>query len=409
MFTPNVGGGGNGFDVKAVLAALAQTQNKIPYTGTAIIGKAAPKGYSGGHGGSAAPMPFSLNDVGGQYGDPNVMAANEFAPQYQLLEQMRQQANSKYSQAGNTIGGMYDALAKAMKGEESGIKANYAATGSAIGKAYNDAINETSHNFSQSNNEIAAIAKRLGVQAGVPAALAGGAEQQQRLAGLMAAQGANFQGVNALLGNNDVAYNRNSADTTRLAGVNARNDYKQKLLDVLAGYDNKGLELKGEENAAANKYGLSIADMKQQARLAEEKLAADAQSQAQSNEFRQAQLMLDQARFGLDTDKFNASQASQANQANKNLSPYEALASTANKLYGNPVSAGNAAKAIEDTFTRGYNGDKSWNNASEFIDAVMRRNPNSMHNGGDYAQLQQLALQFYTMLAGGAGKGYGVP
>lgn len=395
------GSGGGGFDVKAVLAALAQTQNKIPYTGTAVKGKPAPKKTT-----SASPMPFSLNDIGAQYGDPNQMAANEFAPQYQLLDQMRKQATGQYDRAGNTIGGMYDALAKAMKGEESGIKQNYAQTGSTIGKAYNDAINETSHNFSQSNNEIAAIAKRLGVSAAVPSALSNGAEQEQRLAGLMAAQGANFQGVNALLGNNDVAYNRNSADTTRLAGVNARKDYKQKLLDVLSGYDNKGLELKAGEQAAANKYGMSIADMKQQARLAEEKLASDAAQNSAANEFRQAQLMLDQARFGLDTDKFNASQA---NQGTKNLSPYEALASTANKLYGNPVSAGNAAKAIEDTFTRGYNGDKSWNSASEFIDAVMKRNPNSMHSGGDYAQLQQLALQFYTMLAGGAGKGYGVP
>ena len=404
-FTPNVGGGGSGY-TNDVLATLAAAAKQIPFTGTAVkpSGGGTKKNYS-----SASPMPFSLNDIGAQFGDPNVMAHNQFAPQYDLLDQLSKQAEGKYTQAGNTIGGMYDSLAAAMRGEEAGIKKNYADTGSSIGKAFNDAVNATNNSFGQSRNEIAAIAKRLGVSAGIPSALAGGAEQQQRLSALLAANSANLQGVNSLLGNNDVAYNRNSADTARLAGVNAKKDYKSKLMDVLAGYGNKRLELQGAEQEAANKYGLSIADMKQQAQLAHDKMLADAQQNQQSNEFRQAQLLLDQSRFGLETDKFNASQAAAANKAPSNLSPYEALASTATKLYGNPVAAGNAAKAIEDTFTRGYNGDKNWANASEFIDAVMRRNPNSMHNGGDYQQLQQLALQFYTALAGGAGKGYGVP
>lgn len=338
--------------------------------------------------------------------DADAMAAAEFAPQYQLLNQMRQQANKKYDSAGREIGGMYDSLAKATLGQESGIKQNYAGAGKSIGAAFNDAIKQTNQSFSGSRNDIAQIAQRLGVQAAVPSALSEGAEQQSRLVGLLGANKANTQGVNTLLGNNDVAYNRDTANTTKLAGVNARSDIKNRLMELLAGFGNKELELKGAEQAAENKYGLSIKDMMQQAELAREKMALESSSRAQSDELERAKLMLDQSKFGLENDKFLASQRP---TLGKNATPYELLADAANKLYGNEVAATNASKAIEDTFTRGYNGDQSWNNAADFINDVMRRNPRSMGNGGDSRQLQQLALQFYTALAGGAGKSFNGP
>lgn len=355
---------------------------------------------------SASAAQLNLGMPIGSDLDAAKMAADEFAPQYQLLNQLRQQANSKYTTAGKEIGGMYDSLAKATLGQEAGIKQNYAAAGSKIGGAFNDAINQTNKSFSGSRNDIAEIAKRLGVQAGVPSALSEGAEQQSRLVGLLGANKANTEGVNTLLGNNDVAYNRDTANTTKLAGANARTDIKNRLLDILAGYGNKELELKAGQSEAANKYGLSIKDMMQQAQLAREKMAMEASSKSQSDELNRARLMLDQAKYGLENDKFLASQG---NAASKASSPYELLAQTASKLYGNDVAATNASKAIEDTFTRGYNGDQSWNNAADFINDVMRRNPRSMGVGGDSRQLQQLALQFYTALAGGANKSFNGP
>jgi hypothetical protein len=350
-------------------------------------------------------MPFSLDAIGM---DPGVMAANEFGPQYQLLDQMRKQQTGKYTEAGNTVGGMYEALSKAMRGNEGNIKRDYADSGKSIGKAYNDAINATSAGFSDSRNDIGDVAKRLGLDAGFGSAVSGGAEQQQRLMGLLAANSANQQGVNTLLGNNDVQYNRQEADTAGIAGVNARKDFKSQLMDALAGLDNKQLELKGAENEAANKYGLSIREMQQQSQLAREKMQADAAQQQGTDELAQARLMLDQSKYGLDVDKFRASQ-SQPGAAPKNQTPYEMLAGTARKLYGNDVAAGNAAKAITDTFTQ-RDGDHNWDNASDFISDVLRRNPQAIHSGGDYQQLQQLALQFYTQLMGGnAGKAYGGP
>lgn len=119
----------------------------------------------------------------------------------------------------------------------------------------------------------------------------------------------------------------------------------------------------------------------------------------------QARLMLEQARFGLDTDKFIAGQNAPGKPVDTSkLSPYELVANLASKLYPNPSAQANATNAITDTFNQGYHGDRSWSNAAEFVDAVMNRNKQAQHSGGDYRQLQQMALAFYTKLAGDASR-----
>lgn len=358
--------------------------------GQAHANSALPGG--GSSGGSVEDIFAALSGAG--------MAQNEFAPQYDLLNNLRHQAEDRYGRAGKEVGGMYDSLSKAIRGQEGGIKQNYNQAGSAIGSAYNHAIDETNNSFSDSRNQIADLAKRLGIQAGLPSALSDGAEQQGRLAGLMASNAQNFQGVNTMLGNNEVDYNRQSAETAGLAGVNARSDFKARLMDALNGFDNKQLEIQGEQAAAGNKYDLSIAEMKQKAEEAKAKLAQTGQGQ----EIAKGRLMLDTERYGLDTKKFQyqQNQPPKAPDPSK-MSAYESLANIAHSLYGNDVAAKNASQAVEDTFNRGYNGDKSWTNLQDFTNAVLARNKGA----ADYRQLAQLAEAFYTKMAGGAGKAFG--
>lgn len=374
----------------AALAAILAAKNKSG--GAAAPGAAIPN--------QAASLPPDVAAMLGLNADQ--MAHNEFAPQYQLLDQMRKQAEGKYNQAGKDVGGMYDALSKSIRGNEGAIKGQYAASGKGIGDAYNQAIAQTNQSFGDSRNQVAELAKRLGIEAGLPSALEDGVNQQGRLAGLLASNKANQQGVNKLLGNNDVAYNRESADTAGLAGVNARADFKGRLMAALEGYNNKELDLNGQEAQAENKYDLSIKDMMRQSQEARDKLAHD-------DELGRARLMLDQGKFKLDSDKFDFEKNKPGAAADPNkMGAYETLASLANSLYGNPVAARNASQAIEDTFTLGKEGrDRKWTDANEFMQDMLARNPQAAHDGGDYRQLQQLALAFYNKIAGGANKAFG--
>lgn len=376
-------------------------ENDMQKKAAALAAAIASKNKPGGAAGGAIPNQAAAlsPDIAAMLGlDPGQMAHNEFAPQYDLLNNLRIEAENKYGKAGHDVGGMYDALSKSIKGNEGAIKGQYSASGKGIGDAYNQAIAQTNQSFGDSRNQVAELAKRLGIEAGLPSALEDGVNQQGRLAGLLASNKANQQGVNTLLGNNDVAYNRESADTAGLAGVNARSDFKARLLDALNGFDNKSLELRGQEAQAANKYDLSIRDMMQQSQAARDKLAHD-------DELGHARLLLDQGKLKLDSDKFNyeKGQPPKGSDPSK-LGAYETLANLAGNLYGNDVAANNAAQAIEDTFTRGAPGaDRRWTDANEFLRDVAARNPNA----NDYRQLQQLALAFYEKIAGGANKTFG--
>lgn len=358
---------------------------------------------------AAAAIPPSITDnFKATYGGPSAhdMASKEFKPQYDLLNQLSGQAKTKYNAAGKNVGGMYDALAKAMRGEETAIKADYGANSSAVGNAYNNAIKSVKDNQTNSNNDVAAIARRLGVSEAVPAANQDGNNQAALLQGLMQSNKANSMSTSQQLGQNEVDYNRNSADTTQMAGINARSDFQSKLMDVLGGYDNKRLEVKANQGQAENKYGLSIADMIQQAQLAHDKIAATSQSDAASaaakaqqdasaNEFKQAQLGIQQGQLDLANDQFKYKASHPAAAKTSNMDPYEKLASTASYLYhGNDVAAANARKAVTDTLSRGYNGNTNFATVQDFIKAVLGRNPGAH----DADQLAQLAATFYSGL-----------
>jgi len=389
-----------------------------PITGWSHMAPSGPGGKSNPGMPDNSGIPQTVRDTfKATYDGPSAskMAHDEFAPQYQLLDNQRKQTDAKYKKAGHDVGGMYDALAKAMRGEQAGIKADNAATTSRIGGAYNDAIASTKAEAKNSGDALAAMARRLGVDAAMPEAQAQADDTTRLLTGLMGANKAAQVSTSEQLGQNEVNYNRDSADTTNLAGVNARNDFASQALDANNNFNNQQLQLKGAEGTAKNKYGLTIADMLQQSQLAHDKIAADqqqaqmaalakAQQDAADNEFRQAQLGISSGQLDLANDKFQASQEAAANKpAAVSKDPYVVLADTADKLYnGNKVASGNAVKAVQDAFARGGH----FATAQDFVKYLLSRN-----GGGhpdDQAQLMQLGTNFYNALAsGGAGKPIG--
>ena len=350
-----------------------------------------PVGVGAGYGGGAG------TDLGfnWSYSGPSAeqMAAADYAAQYALLDKLRGQTTQRYTAAGNEMGGAYDALSAAMRGEMAGMKADATRTGQVIGGAYNDALNKTNSQFAKSRSAVADLANSMGVSEALAGTVADSRKEQDWLTGLTANAGANSVGLAQQLGQNAQDYQRWSADTSRLAGTNMRADFKAKMQEALSGLDMKKLDIKGQETQAKNQYAMQILKMKQDAEQSAAESAYRAQRDAIADEFKRAGLELDKSRLGLDTDKFNAS-LNDTPAAKESTDPFARLAMYASQLYPgagtNTIS--NAVSAVADTYTRGYNGDRVWTDAGDFANDVLRRNQGAR----DADQLRNMAIQFYT-------------
>jgi hypothetical protein len=359
---------------------------------------------SGGSLANTGPSP----DVAALMGlDPNAMASAEFGPQYELLNRLRSQAESRYGGAARDVSGMYAQLADEFRRQEAGIKGQYGAAGKAYAGQLGSANKALQANFAQSRDEIAKRAARMGTTEGLGQLSAESAGQQNQYSGLLSAIAQNYQGLNTAEQQSSVNYNRDTAATTDLMGADARQNIMGALQSALDEYGNKELELRGSEGAARNKYGLSVAEMLQ-----------EAQQNAQSNALNQARLASEQE-LGRGKLELGAAELEQRTQEArnkalapvkgpdfKNLPPDQALAAMAAQLYPNVGDSTRRAAidAILHTFSRGAEGmDRQWNNVSEFMADVQRRNPNAR----DYSQLEALARLFYEKMAGGYNKPYG--
>lgn len=325
------------------------------------------------------------------------MATKEFGPQFALLAQQRGQATTNYNKAGSDVGSMYDALAKAMHGNTATIQNQYKHTGDTIGGAYNSAVASTNKGFSDSRQEIADLAQRLGVSQALPSALQGGSEQQSRLIGLLNANKANNMSTNTSLGQNDVSYNNQQANSETMAGVNARSDFKDRLLSYLQGNDNQKLQLQGNKSSAENKYGMDILNMTQSGQNSLNTNYTNQQRNNMQNEIAQANAMVNQQ--NADTKQYAAQNP---NTPAVKQNAYQTLADSAAQIYPGDVHSQNkAAQIISEMFTNGTGGNDTFTSASDFVRKIMLTHPEM-----DGSKIQQLATMFYATQAGGAGKPY---
>lgn len=364
--------------------------------------KPKPKPAAGGSLANTGPSP----EIAALMGlDPAAMAAAEFGPQYELLNRLRSQAESRYGGAARDVSGMYGQLADEFRRQEAGIKGQYGAAGKAITGQLSSANQALQSNFAKSREEIANRAARMGTTEGLGQLSAESAGQQNQYSGLLSAIAQNYQGLNTAGQQSAVDYNRDTAATTDLMGADAKQAMLGALQSALDEYGNKELELRGGEGAARNKYGLSVTDM-----------LMEAQQNAQSNELNRAKLA-QEGELGWGRLELGKSELAQrareavAKTTEAKLPDFRsmpadvALGTMAQQLYpNNPVAQRNAMSAIQDTLARGTaGGDKHWNNVTDFMADVARRNPGAV----DYNQLEQLARIFYEKIAGGANKPYG--
>lgn len=268
-----------------------------------------------------------LSGGGGQMPDmPDAeqMAKDQFAPQFDLLKNLRRQTTDRYNTAGSETRAVYDSLADQIRQEAQGTVKRYGESGDQMRDIGQNAISNVEDSASQSNAEIEAIMRRLGVQEAAPDALSNIAETKQRSVGSLAGSNAAFEQANEQLGQNMADYQQNTANTTGIAGANAQADWTKRLGEALAGYDNKELELTGAQKQAENEYMMQI-----------QKMLGDYQSGMADNQMQALQMaigrddsMFDrqmaQNRFGLDQMIAGSTQENQRAQREMDLAKFQA-------------------------------------------------------------------------------------
>lgn len=315
------------------------------------------------------------------YPDPSGMAASEFAPQFSALDAAVKQQQDRYTTSNADIASMYEALAKSTLGRTGDVRSGYDATGNSIDKAYLDAENSVSSGFNKSASNIAELLNRLGIQQAAPTALASNQQELLRSLSDLAGRSVAAKTANTTRGQNEIDYLGRTADTNRLAGKSAQTDLLKQFQALQAQNDAKRLALVAGQAQATNNYGLSISKMQQ-----------DAATSAASDQFKQAQLALDTAKFDHTVSNDAADlQLKQQQQSSSSKDPNTALSSNAYDLYGGDASAAsNAVINIINAYQQ--SGGTSLPNMLTEIDKL------PLQNTLDRDKYKQLALNFWLQM-----------
>ena len=253
--------------------------------------------YGGGVGNYGA-MP-SFDEIMGQIQasmagdapDASAMAQSQFAPQFDLLSQLRSQTTGRMNQQAEDAQAMYDALASSIDADKSQVGKEYDTAAQNIDAAFSDAAASIDATGDKSNADANAIMQRLGITAAAPDVRGAIAEDQQRSANSIAEMQANYAGNNEANRQSALDYITSQANTAGLAGANARADVEAALANALSGYDNQELSLKGQQAAAENQYAMQIAGMQ-----------AEQQAAAMDQAWKQYQASVDQDRWQQEYD-----------------------------------------------------------------------------------------------------------
>lgn len=231
------------------------------------------------------------SSMAGQAPDAAAMAQSQFAPQFDLLSQLRSQTSGRMNQQAQDAQAMYDALARSIDADKSQVTQEYDTAAQNIDAAFSDASANIGATADNSNAQANALMQRLGITAAAPDVRGAIAEDQQRSANAIAEMQANYAGSNEANRQSALDYITSQANTAGLAGANARADVEAALANMLANYDNQELALQGQQQAAENEYAMQIARMQ-----------SDSQAAAMDQAWRQYQSMLDQNQWQQEFD-----------------------------------------------------------------------------------------------------------
>lgn len=222
------------------------------------------------------PMELLLGSGGGPssadlYAEALAQVGNAYQAQIGALNGAEADAKKRQQQGDAQLAAMYSSLAKDIGKNEGTIKGYYgSATGNA--KKYGaDAKNAINRNYQQTNNELAGLFSRLGIQAAMPDAVAGSSADRNLLTSITdAAANNSLQALNtdqaAALG-----FNRAQQNIAGLTGKNKRSDLLDALNERLGAIGDQRNQVYGSmaDAVAQRQYQLEQDSLQQQQQMAD--------------------------------------------------------------------------------------------------------------------------------------------
>ena len=306
-----------------------------------------------------------------QYNGPSAqqMAKQEFDPQFQILKDIANQTTSRYNTNKGDIANMYDKLVqRTIQGRgESQAAYDKAVTGSQGN--YAAASQNLTDAATQNQTALAQEMARLGINEGTGDVIAGLQKNLQDNVGRLSAQGQGTQDLLKTLGANQYGYDTNAINLNKQQGIQTQQDFLADYMNSLAQNDQQRLALTGQQQQAANNYGLQIQKMLQEGNSSLQGNVLDMFSALQGANNNQAQRLAQQAQLDLDQSKFDfQKQQAAAQQGGQNsLNAYDALAQRAAQVYqGDPVKTRQAV----DEILAAYQNNPNAKTVGDFLNGV---------------------------------------
>ena len=333
----------------------------------------------------------SLQSGGGGSADYYADASKIYQPQFSYLDQLGNEAKNNAAASGKQVSGLYGALQKDIRGQESGIRSNYDTGIKSVGAAYNDALNNVGQAYDNTRNNSAEILQRLGIEQAGSNVMGKSNQMEALIEGILGANNMATQNNLRQGKSSAVTFNTEQAGAAGLAGAEAQTGLKRQLADFMSQLMGKKADLQSQVNQTAVGF-------EQDAQKTAAQQAQDAYKQ-----------YMDQQRFGLDQDKFQyqighdkAVLDSKLTGSTEKLDPGGNLERLALNLYGNQQSAGNAVNAVMDALQQatvdGNGGKPSLGALLSVLEERLRKangGGSDTYRPGDWGYLQRLAQQLY--------------
>jgi hypothetical protein len=332
--------------------------------------------------------------------NPAQMANEQFSPQFAMLDRLNSDAQNRYNTNNGVMGSMYDSLQNSIKGDATGISANYDSAANQLASNYASTQKEVAGYQNDSKAQTADLLQRLGIQAAAPDIYAKTDKANNVWNDLMASSNqasttANSQNKSAALN-----YNNSIGEQAGFTGKAQQAGLMTQLQDFLNQNAVKRLGLQSDKSAAQSGYQGKLMDMY--------KGLADSQMSASSNAYK---LQMDQAAADLNAAKLqetvNQNQKTNALAQDKNaqaqMTPYDKLAKAASgygNIWGGQSNTSGMARVVADQWSG--NGNQAFmdknksqsQNGQEFIRQLMAENPHL--TAASKSALQSLGQQYFN-------------
>lgn len=323
--------------------------------------------------------------------NPNKMAADQYGPQYAMLDRLNADAQKRYGANNKSMGDMYGALQASIRGDATGINSNYDTASRTLAQNYANTQGEVAGYQDASRAKTAELMKNLGIQAAAPVGIGRMNESGDRWNKLMATQNLANTDANTQRKTSSLNYNNTMQQRAGFEGAAQKTGLMNGLNDFINQNAVKRLGIQGEQSGTEAGYKTKLLDMYGQ--------LASQQGTNQASAIKAAQDQVNWEKTFKEKQATDTALMRKGEQAS--MSPYQKLAQTA-AGYGNiwgPTDQKGMAQMIINQY-QDPTGQADFTNANQsqsmngqaFIRQLMQANPHIQQQ----AALQDMATQFFN-------------